>query len=88
MRKLGLSHNLLGTEAFRTLLREGGASLELLRVSCNPIESLPDELWGECCPRLAWFGFAGGRATGYPGTRISLRTALAPLPGRRGRGRE
>jgi len=43
----------------RTLVRDGGAALELLRISCNPIESLPEELWGECCPKLAWFGCAG-----------------------------
>ena len=39
-------------------MREGGAALELLRISCNPIESLPDELWSACCPKLAWFGCA------------------------------
>jgi len=43
----------------RTLVRDGGAALELLRISCNPIESLPEELWSDCCPRLAWFGCAG-----------------------------
>ena len=40
-------------------MREGGAALELLRISCNPIESLPEELWSACCPKLAWFGCAG-----------------------------
>eukprot|EP00964_Phaeocystis_antarctica_P103791 scaffold69042_cov54-Phaeocystis_antarctica.AAC.3 len=43
----------------RTLVRDGGAALELLRISCNPIESLPEELWSDCCPKLAWFGCAG-----------------------------
>ena len=59
VRKLGLAHNQLNTEMVRTLVREGGAALELLRISCNPIESLPEELWSACCPKLAWFGCAG-----------------------------
>ncbi len=45
VRKFGLSHNQLTTEAVRGLVVEGGASLELLRVACNPLEGLPEELW-------------------------------------------
>jgi len=56
VRKLMLSHNLLDAVA-ADLLIEAIPALEMLRLACNRMETLPAAAFRH--PRLAWFAFGG-----------------------------
>jgi hypothetical protein len=56
VRKLMLSHNLLDAHAAAALI-EGIPALEMLRVACNRLETIPDAAFAH--PKLAWLAVGG-----------------------------
>jgi len=71
VRKLMLSHNALTTEALEPLI-DAASSLEMLRVACNKLETLPAAIGRH--PKLAWLAIGGNP---YAQRQLEARCARA-----------